>query len=194
MATKYSSFTPEDIARLKRIIAMHPNKNIKWDIWAGQFDHPLGSVKVMASRLRDQMGKERMRGFNRAMRALRDRDPPRPPAPAPAEERRLVPRVIELDGHRINTSTQGMQFAAEMLVRIGTQGITGGLLGDPPPGRSALDKKRAGIVEPIHRDRRKDRDAEWNAIMWRMERKRTPRHATDKPAARVLTAAAPGTP
>jgi len=59
-------------------------------------------------------------------------------APKPA-----TPMPIGID-HRIGTTnTNGLRFAAEMRLRIGTQGITAGLLGDPPVGRSALDKKRA---------------------------------------------------
>lgn len=33
-----------------------------------------------------------------------------------------------------------------LLARVAAQGVTAGLLGDPPPGRSALDKKRAGLA------------------------------------------------
>lgn len=33
-----------------------------------------------------------------------------------------------------------------LLARVAAQGVTAGLLGDPPAGRSALDKKRAGLA------------------------------------------------
>lgn len=41
-------------------------------------------------------------------------------------------------------STAVLMLDAELRNRIAEFGITAGLLGDPPPGRSALDKKRAG--------------------------------------------------
>jgi hypothetical protein len=47
------------------------------------------------------------------------------------------------------TSFFALQTAAEIRDRIGVLGITGGLLGDPAPGRSALDQKRAGLVDPV---------------------------------------------
>lgn len=46
------------------------------------------------------------------------------------------------------TSTAGLMAHAMIRDRIATQGITAGLLGDPAPGRSALDRKLAGVVEP----------------------------------------------
>ena len=50
-----------------------------------------------------------------------------PPSRAPA---RAVP-------------TSRLIAVAELMQRIGVQGVTAGLLGDPLPGRSALDRKRA---------------------------------------------------
>lgn len=44
-------------------------------------------------------------------------------------------------------ATQRLQMHAEILSRIAEQGVTRGLAGDPMPGRSALDKKRLGIVD-----------------------------------------------
>jgi hypothetical protein len=40
-------------------------------------------------------------------------------------------------------STAALQLDNELVSRIAVLGITGGLLGDPLPGRSALDQKRA---------------------------------------------------
>jgi hypothetical protein len=44
--------------------------------------------------------------------------------------------------------TSMLRADAELRARIELLGATGGLLGDPMPGRSALDQKRAGIVDP----------------------------------------------
>jgi hypothetical protein len=169
-----NSFTPEDIARLRRIIEIHRGKSIKWDRYIGEFSHPLGSVKVMASKLRTRMDKERRRDVNRAVRALRDLAPPAPRIVRSSNvEEKPLPRAIGIEAHRTNTSTQSLQFAAEMLVRVGSQGITAGLLGDPLPGRSALDKKRAGIADNSHHDRRKEQQfAETSAQIWRLKWRR----------------------
>ncbi len=46
-------------------------------------------------------------------------------------------------------SFSALQAAAELRDRIEVLGVTGGLLGDPAPGRSALDQRRAGITDPV---------------------------------------------
>lgn len=53
----------------------------------------------------------------------------------------LKPRV-ENPAYGQTTSTAMLVMDAELRSRISELGITGGLLGDPAPGRSALDKKR----------------------------------------------------
>lgn len=53
------------------------------------------------------------------------------PAPAPAVERRRMPSLDHL------------RERAELQLRIDRQGLTAGFFGDPPPGRSALDKRSA---------------------------------------------------
>lgn len=45
------------------------------------------------------------------------------------------------------TSTAKFLMDAELRARIEHVGVTAGLFGDPLPGRSALDRQRAGIVE-----------------------------------------------
>lgn len=46
---------------------------------------------------------------------------------------------------RVMTTAQ-LLLDAELRSRIGAQGITAGLCGDPGPGRSALDKRDAGAA------------------------------------------------
>lgn len=73
----------------------------------------------------------------------RRRDPMvlnRPTGAAPPAE----PDVRPMSTHRLKAD-------AELLARIGAQGLTAGLLGDPPPGRSALDKRLAGEAPDPHR-------------------------------------------
>lgn len=161
------------MARLREIIKDHGRKNVRWDLYLSEFGtHPLGSVKVMASRIRNKEIKRRERETCKRIRATIRAicDAPRAPLPIARETEHdcpvIIPRAPGLEAHRVNTSTQVMQFAAEMLTRVGAQGITAGLLGDPPPGRSALDRKRAGTTEPAFIDRRKDGD--WSSQVWRL--------------------------
>lgn len=67
-----------------------------------------------------------------------------PPAAAPAG-RPTQPPTARL------MHTSALVTDAELRSRIQSQGITAGLLGDPPPGRSALDQLRAGGVEQPQR-------------------------------------------
>lgn len=69
-----------------------------------------------------------------------------PAAPSP-------PRVMPQPSGAV-VSTHTLRVDAELRARIDALGVTGGMLGDPLPGRSALDQKRAGIVEPERFDRR----------------------------------------
>jgi hypothetical protein len=67
----------------------------------------------------------------------------RPPEP------RHVPLPVRVQNPEVGvgTSTAKLVMDAQLRARIEVQGITAGLLGDPMPGRSALDKMRAGIVD-----------------------------------------------
>lgn len=72
------------------------------------------------------------------------------PFDAPIAKRPLAPLLpTHLDDapYVRTTSTAKLVMDAELRSRIEVQGITGGLLGDPMPGRSALDRKRAGEIE-----------------------------------------------
>ncbi|MBR1206978.1 MULTISPECIES: SANT/Myb-like DNA-binding domain-containing protein [unclassified Bradyrhizobium] len=60
-----------------------------------------------------------------------------PIAPAPPKP------VIVLDRGG-SAPLGGLRDYAELLARIAERGLTGGVLGDPPPGRSALDQRRSG--------------------------------------------------
>lgn len=85
------------------------------------------------------------------VKAMPKWNPPKPfriIAPAPASPREMPPP----SGAVVSTHT--LRVDAELRARIDALGVTGGMLGDPLPGRSALDRKRAGIVEPELVDRR----------------------------------------
>lgn len=63
-----------------------------------------------------------------------------------AEQVPIKARVGNPDFSR-GGSTMKFLVDAEIRNRIAEQGVTAGLLGDPMPGRSALDKHRAGIPD-----------------------------------------------
>lgn len=62
--------------------------------------------------------------------------PPAPVAPAPA------PPAPPRDSR--STNLDGLRDWADLLGRIAERGLTGGVFGDPPPGRSALDERLHG--------------------------------------------------
>jgi hypothetical protein len=83
--------------------------------------------------------------------AVRTGSPPKKTLALPKVKRRtalrLRPRQLApKDDQRANTSTFRYVMDAELRARIELVGITAGLLGDPLPGRSALDAKRAGAA------------------------------------------------
>jgi len=66
----------------------------------------------------------------------------RPPvAPSPVIDRKIPPacRTDYLDA---------LRERAELQLRIAERGLTAGFFGDPPPGRSALDERRAAASLP----------------------------------------------
>jgi hypothetical protein len=63
----------------------------------------------------------------------------RPPAP-------IRPAIVPDPPHARTTSTAKLVMDAELRRRIDLVGVTAGLLGDPLPGRSALDRKREGSI------------------------------------------------
>ncbi|UGY14610.1 SANT/Myb domain-containing protein [Bradyrhizobium septentrionale] len=91
----------------------------------------------------------------RGLRPPRPRKPSTPPRPVvPAIVRTLVevlspsiapaaPKPVIVQDKQGTAALAGLRERAELLARIAERGLTGGVLGDPPPGRSALDQRRA---------------------------------------------------
>lgn len=53
-------------------------------------------------------------------------------------------------GERIRMpSLDGLRERAELNLRIAERGLTGGVFGDPAPGRSALDQRANGLAAPL---------------------------------------------
>lgn len=128
----------------------------KWTSWSEAEDARLDELR--ASGLVWEVIGERMPG--RTQQACRQRyslrhgkpsvRPAAAPAPAAAPRQApLAPVLAVLQeaearsfGRRISTAT--LLADAELRARIATKGLTAGLLGDPPPGRSALDERNGG--------------------------------------------------
>lgn len=143
-------WTPEQVALMEEMRAART----KWDEVAVAVGHPKTSCQQMMTQLRQQRKDTIRRAQAKATRqALREQadaaaarqasacaiaaQPAARPAPAPETRRSSSPDFTR------STSTARFQTHAELRARIEILGVTGGLLGDPEPGRSALDRMRA---------------------------------------------------
>lgn len=86
---EYSTWTDDEMAELRRIIQLYAGKNVRWDLHQHRFNHPLGSIKVVASRIRTKMQKRRERDTNQQIRDAIQAA--RKPEPVRAE--RSVPQI-----------------------------------------------------------------------------------------------------
>jgi hypothetical protein len=152
--TNRSNWTQAQIAIVERYIddATRRRVYVRWDLHADEIGHPVSSIRTMAHHIRNKRRDGIARNLRQKLRALADKPPSYGQAPGPAYRGKLPAkkpaRAIELDSHRISTTTAMLKLGAEMRDRIGAQGLTAGWFGDPPPGRSALDERRMGIVRP----------------------------------------------
>lgn len=123
--------------QLKLLKEMHVAGR-KWPAIASAVGHPLSSCQQMLSRIR---GQKRNEEFERARVA-----PKTPVAIVPPVKPAIVPAIARpAKPSARSTSTARLVMDAELRSRIELQGITAGLLGDPMPGRSALDRKRNAV-------------------------------------------------
>lgn len=83
-----------------------------------------------------------------------DRQKPGPkPKPAAVRAYAPLPQLAAAEPPSPTRASYSTLLAdAELRARIEIRGITGGLLGDPAPGRSALDRKLAGETTEAARD------------------------------------------
>lgn len=66
---------------------------------------------------------------------------PRPTVNRPVKPVEMkIPPPAEHGGYRA-VDLDGLRERAELMLRIAERGLTGGVFGDPPPGRSALDER-----------------------------------------------------
>lgn len=121
-------------------------KRPPWDAIATEVGHPKASCQQMMSRIRAKRAHEQKRlQLIEIRRAAAQQVKPTPgKKPKPLRLSLIDPAIPGIDCAR-PTSTAKLRMDAELRERIGVLGITAGLLGDPLPGRSALDRKREGL-------------------------------------------------
>jgi hypothetical protein len=142
------------------LMVMRDERKLSWRIIAAHFDRSKASCimahhhRITKRRLAEQRGqrvKAMVAEFNKygrletnwqreAMAGKRARKV----TAAPQQDCRKNPPAPLRSLAAITTDR--LIIDAELRSRIEVSGITAGLLGDPPPGRSALDERRAGIV------------------------------------------------
>lgn len=136
-------FTFDEMARIEHLVisAEKRGKKVLWAKFAAESRHSPKAVRIMAVRLRARRQYARIHKTLEGLRETRDAVPIRLfPAPPIKEVLKLKPIPID---HRIAISR--LPLDAELRGRIQMQGATAGLMGDPVPGRSALDKKLAQV-------------------------------------------------
>lgn len=126
-----SHWTEADQARL---LKLRDDDGLDWSaVAAAMPGRTLAACKVQYyERLRERCGARRYS----ATRQL----PPAPPRPAPVAAPAVTPAPVVAREAR-GGSLAGLREAAELRLRIAERGLTGGVFGDPPPGRSALDER-----------------------------------------------------
>ena len=106
-----------------------------WDEIAHRVGHPKNSCATKMSEIRSK----------------RDRTSEKPKKrgrPGTIQSPQLAPAPVPDPPSARAVSNALLVADAELRARIAVLGATGGLLGDPMPGRSALDRMRAGVSDP----------------------------------------------
>lgn len=156
-ADSRSTWSPEQLVRMEELIdeADRSHTIVPWREHLLELGHPLTSVRTMASRVRARRIAARDRAHNRMIRniadtaAINQRDIKSAAPVTQVVLKETSAKPADIADHMRCTSTQRMSVMAEIHAKIVTHGtITGGIFGDPLPGRSALDEKRGTAVAP----------------------------------------------
>lgn len=129
---------------------------IGWDHVSQRCAHPVASCRQMMTRYNNAHRAAQYKADRKALREAADlvnatepRPIPlpknKPPQPLRAPARAPIKPPQPLDYARSSMSTARLIMDAELRRRIEVLGATGGLLGDPEPGRSALDRRNAMV-------------------------------------------------
>jgi hypothetical protein len=99
--------------------------------------HPISSCRTKASELRSMRREAEAEKFRKNLK-------PAPAAPVPSKPRQpIIAQAAPSPSPSRAVKTSTLVADAEIRARIAIQGPNG-LLGDPLPGRSALDQRKAG--------------------------------------------------
>lgn len=115
---------------------------VPWDEVAIEVGHSVGSCQQTASRQKNARLRKELRTAADLVAAIEPRAAPKRKS-GPQPLRRPIPprKAIETDCVRSSITTAKLIVDAELRGRIEVLGLTGGLFGDPLPGRSALDQR-----------------------------------------------------
>jgi hypothetical protein len=135
MPAHKSRWLPHQCDLLERLLAA----GCAYNKISERVGHPIFSCRTKASELRAERRRDAGQPKPAKKRKVAPAPAPKPKPPAPvffqAQPGTSALRCM---------STSRLVLDAELRGRISEQGITAGLLGDPRPGRSALDAKKAG--------------------------------------------------
>lgn len=134
-------WTPEQLTRMTELRSRRPR--VPWDEVAREVGHPKSSCQQMMSHSIDRRRIENRKAECKALRARADElNAPKKHPPPLTLVRQQPAKPADPEYARSSISTAKLVMDAELRSRIEVMGITGGLLGDPLPGRSALDRRK----------------------------------------------------
>lgn len=109
----------------------------KWHLIAEDVGHPSLSCQTVMSKIRSKRRNEQIKAEVALMIEFEDQKPQPEAEPAPKPPAARAP--VDL------TDTMRCTSTAQLMLHSETRDRAGNWFGDPEPGRSALDKMRAGL-------------------------------------------------
>ncbi|MET3991656.1 hypothetical protein ABID65_003296 [Bradyrhizobium sp. S3.9.2] len=127
------------------LLFLRDREKLTFEAIAARFGRSRGACKTRY--YYDLQRRNGARHYTAADRAARRGDG----YPVPPELGEGVPALrLPSIGERIRMpSLDALREQAELRLRIAERGLTGGVFGDPPPGRSALDQRANGLAAPL---------------------------------------------
>jgi hypothetical protein len=148
-------WTDDQLSLLQKLRA----GGVGWGHVSVRCGHPVASCRQMMTRYNNARRVAQYRAECKALREAADlvnvieprpapvpkKKPPARPQPISMAIRPAIKPAQPLDHARSSISAARLIMDAELRRRIELLGATGGLLGDPEPGRSALDRRNAMV-------------------------------------------------
>ena len=144
--TERTGWTPQQIAIVERYMddANRRKTFARWDLYEEEIGHPVSSIRSMAHFIRCRRRDSAARDVRHTLRALADAlAGPLPEKPASAVKL-PAPKPVPTRAPGDLVDTMRCTSTAQLMLHSEIRSRTGNWFGDPAPGRSALDKKRAG--------------------------------------------------